>query len=180
MQSKKPEERKFPGKVGTTMRPSPPRPSPSPKSPTPFELEAGSLGSPENPEDLSLSAKAGLTGSPDSEILVDPKVAGGLLELGFDLVNAVMPEFPPLDQKEVDQMADPFAKFLVDQGWEKIAQSSIIFFARLGSVGFKHYRIAMRIRKAKKNAPEVATDPGHGEARPGQDDASKTDNPRGV
>jgi hypothetical protein len=151
---------------------------------SPFEME-GDKGP---TQDLNLGTEGKKTSGPSGtisrgsdDVLINPRVAGQLLNLPFRFAHAACPAAAPLTEEELEAMAEPFADFLVDMGWEKIGRSSYVLFVQLAMAGYTRYRAVMDYKREKLNAGKnkIAADPGNREAGPGKDDSGKIFNPPG-
>lgn len=141
---------------------------------TPFEIEAGKKRS-ESPGDQKLGDHSG-TISQVGKIPVNPRVAGQLLNLPFKCLHIAYPVAQPLSEEELEAMAEPFSDFLIENGLESIARSSIVLGFHVFIAGYSRVKAIADWKKEQKgkeqkSAAAAKTDPGHGEARPGQDDA---------
>ena len=145
---------------------------------SPFEIEAGKKASPESPESRSLEDRSS-TGSPASEIGVNPRVAGGLLKLPFKCLHIAYPAALPLTEEEVEEMAEPFSDFLVENGLESVARSSIVLGFHLFIAGYSRVKAISDAKKVQKNEAAAKTSSGDGKAGPGQDESRPSSDPGG-
>ena len=145
---------------------------------SPFEIEAGKKASPESPESRSLEDRSS-TGSPASEIGVNPRVAGGLLKLPFKCLHIAYPAALPLTEEEVEEMAEPFSDFLVENGLESVARSSIVLGFHLFIAGYSRVKAISDAKKVQKNEAAAKTSPGDGKAGPGKDEPRPPSDPGG-
>jgi hypothetical protein len=145
---------------------------------SPFEIEAGKKASPESPESRSLEDHSSI-GSQASEIGVNPRVAGGLLKLPFKCLHIAYPAALPLTDAEVEEMAEPFSDFLVENGLESIARSSIVLGFHLFVAGYSRVRAIADAKKVQKNEAAAKARPSDGKAGQGQDQSSSSSDQRG-
>jgi hypothetical protein len=130
----------------------------------PFEAE----GDRTKDQDLSLGkGKASGTISQTGDVVdINPRVAGQLLNLPFKAAHVVWPAAEPLTPEELEVMAEPFADFLHDMGWEKLAKSSTVLFIHIGMAAYGRVRAVMVARAENaKSAPNT----GHGKVGPRED-----------
>jgi len=142
----------------------------------PFEIEAGKKASSGSPETLSLEARSG-TISQASEVGVNPRVAGGLLKLPFKCLHIAYPAALPLTEDEVEEMAEPFSDFLIDNGLEKIASSAIVLGFHLFVAGYSRAKAIADSKKVQKNEAAVKARSGDGKAGPGKDEPGPSSDP---
>lgn len=136
---------------------------------SPFEIEAGKKASLGSPESLSLEGRSG-TISQASEVGVNPRVAGGLLKLPFKCLHIAYPAALPLTEDEVEEMAEPFSDFLIDNGLEKIASSAIVLGFHLFVAGYSRAKAIADSKKVQKNEAAAKARPGDGKVGPGKDE----------
>lgn len=136
---------------------------------SPFEIEAGKKENPGSSETLNLEARSG-TISQASDIGVNPRVAGGLLKLPFKCLHIAYPAALPLTEDEVEEMAEPFSDFLIDNGLEKIASSAIVLGFHLFVAGYSRVRAIGDAKKVQKNEASAKARSGDGKAGPGKDE----------
>lgn len=142
---------------------------------SPFEIEAGTKKAPEGPE---LGDRSSI-GSQASEVGVNPRVAGGLLKLPFKCLHIAFPVAEPLSEAEVEEMAEPFSDFLIDNGLEKIASSTIVLGFHLFVAGYSRTKAILDWKKAQKNESAAKAGLSDGKAGPGKDEPRPASDPGG-
>jgi hypothetical protein len=168
MKSKTSDKSPSPQNPKETDSPSPPAPG-SQVGPSPFEIEEGRK-SRQSPGDQSLGGPFGTT-FPAGKVPINPRVAGQLLNLPFKCLHIAYPVAQPLNEAELEAMAEPFSDFLVENGLEAIGRSSVVLGFHLFVAGYSRVKAIADWKKEQKIAAAPKTDPGHGEAREGKDDA---------
>jgi len=137
------------------------------------------LGMPENPEDLGLPGRGDMgsfTGPGDIESpKIDPALAGRILNVPFKLAHAARPEINPLDEKELDLLADDFSFILSKYGFAKIARREIVFAFNLSTVILARAAAVKKVQEEKKKnaASKKRTDNDSRSCGGGKDDFSE-------
>lgn len=168
MKNKSPEKSPSSESPRETVLSSRPAPAAGPQL-SPFEIESGKK-SPGGQESQSLGGPSGTT-SPAGKVPINPRVAGQLLNLPFKCLHIAYPVAKPLGEEELEAMAEPFSDFLVENGLESIGRSSVVLGFHLFVAGYSRVKAIADWKKEQKIAAAPKADPGHGEARPREDDA---------
>lgn len=165
-------------KTGKTSPDQPGKPGPS-SSPSlsPFQIEEGKTAA--GPEAAERLDGPGSIGSQASEISVNPRVAGQLLNLPFKCAHIIWPVAEPLTADELEAMSEPFSDFLVENGLEKIGRSSVVLGFHVFIAGYARVKAIADWKKSQRHEAKIKAAPGDGEARPGKDDVSPGGDPRG-
>jgi hypothetical protein len=147
---------------------------------TPFEQE----GERQETQEQTLgteSRRSGTISRASDDVLVNPRVAGQLLNLPFRFVHAACPAAAPLTEEELEAMSEPFADFLVSMGWEKIGKSSYVLFVQLAMAGYVRYRAILDFKREQQIAgKKTQTDIGNREARPGENNVCQEPDKTGL
>ena len=174
MINKKKEKSPSPEKAQKTSPIQKGSPGPAPGL-SPFEIEAGTKISPDQTE-KGLEDRSG-TISQASEVRINPRVAGQLLNLPFKCLHIAYPVAQPLSPDELEVMAEPFSDFLIENGWEKIGKSWVVLAGHLFVAGYSRARAIADFKKAQKNEAAPKADPDNRETRPREDVAGPSDHP---
>jgi len=162
---------------GTEKRPQPQSAKESGTKP-PFPSQTSGPGSPapapgsraelrilaaEEPEKTGKKS-AGLSGtiSPDGDALaIDNRLAGQLFNLPFELIHVFEPAWEPMDDDQLERIAEPFNIFLQERGLTKLKKPELILLVY--SLGYvikqsKNVKDAIALRKKERELKVAAND----------------------